>query len=112
MAEETLVPNADDSGWPTGAFSDINEDFGSPDAAIMRTTDAELSDVLIVPIQCVINQHGTKVCYVAADGGPERREVETGQFNKDFVEIKSGLSEGEKVLLNPLGVVETKAVVK
>ncbi len=48
MAEETLVPNADDSGWPTGAFSDINEDFGSPDAAIMRTTDAELSDVLIL----------------------------------------------------------------
>ena len=48
MATETLVPNGDDSGWPTGAFSDINEDFGSPDASIMRTTDAELDDVLIL----------------------------------------------------------------
>ncbi len=50
MATETLVPTADDSGWPTGAFSDINEDFGSPDAAIMRTTDAELDDVLILDV--------------------------------------------------------------
>jgi hypothetical protein len=27
--------------------------------------------------------------------------VETGLFNDNFVEIKSGLTEGEKVLLNP-----------
>ncbi len=50
MAEETLVPDADDSGWPTGTFADINEDFGSPDAAIMQTTDAELSDILILDV--------------------------------------------------------------
>jgi HlyD family secretion protein len=31
----------------------------------------------------------------------EKREVETGLFNENFVEIKSGLNEGEKVLLNP-----------
>jgi multidrug efflux pump subunit AcrA (membrane-fusion protein) len=30
-----------------------------------------------------------------------KREVETGLFNENFVEIKSGLTEGEKVLLNP-----------
>jgi hypothetical protein len=27
--------------------------------------------------------------------------VQTGLFNDNFVEIKSGLEEGEKVLLNP-----------
>jgi len=61
----------------------------------------ELEEVLIVPIQTVINQEGKKVCFVAGENGPERREVETGQFNNDFVEIKNGLSEGQMVLLNP-----------
>jgi hypothetical protein len=30
---------------------------------------------------------------------PERREVQTGEFNDEFIEIKGGLNEGELVLL-------------
>jgi len=60
----------------------------------------ELQDVLYVPIQSVVTIEDKKVCYV--DGSPaEKREVETGLFNDNFVEIKSGLTEGEQVLLNP-----------
>ncbi len=60
----------------------------------------ELHDVLYVPIQSVVTVEDKKVCYVA--GSPaQKREVETGLFNDNFVEIKSGLAEGEKVLLNP-----------
>jgi len=69
----------------------------------------ELSDVMIVPIQTVINQEGKKVCCVATDRGTEWREVETGAFNNDFVEIKSGLTEGEKVLLNPPRISEQES---
>jgi HlyD family secretion protein len=61
----------------------------------------QLQNVLIVPIQAVITQEGKKVCYCLNKTDPEKREVETGSFNNDFVEIKSGLAEGEKVLLNP-----------
>jgi HlyD family secretion protein len=61
----------------------------------------ELQDVLIVPIQAVITQEGKKVCYCLKKNRPQKREVETGSFNNDFVEIKSGLAEGEKVMLNP-----------
>ena len=61
----------------------------------------ELHDVLSVPIQSVINVEGKKICFVAAGKGTQRREVETGAFNDSFVEIKSGLAEGEKVMLNP-----------
>ncbi|UCE99134.1 MAG: efflux RND transporter periplasmic adaptor subunit [Planctomycetota bacterium] len=61
----------------------------------------ELHDVLIVPIQAVVTLEGKKVCYCLSNGGHEKREVETGSFNDDFVEIKSGLAEGQKVLLNP-----------
>ena len=31
----------------------------------------------------------------------QKRELETGQFNDDFIEIKTGLKEGEKILLRP-----------
>ncbi|MHC4260197.1 MAG: efflux RND transporter periplasmic adaptor subunit [Planctomycetota bacterium] len=61
----------------------------------------ELHDVLSVPIQSVINVEGKKICFVATGKGTQRREVETGAFNDSFVEIKSGLAEGEKVMLNP-----------
>jgi multidrug efflux pump subunit AcrA (membrane-fusion protein) len=61
----------------------------------------ELHDVLHVPIQSVVTEEETKVCYVNTNKGTEKRIVETGLFNDDFIEIKSGLTEGEKVLLNP-----------
>ena len=61
----------------------------------------ELHDVLLVPIQSVITQEGKKVCYCLTNKGPKKREVETGSFNNNFVEVKSGVVDGEKVLLNP-----------
>ena len=61
----------------------------------------ELKDILSVPIQAVTNLEGDKFCYVVTDKGTESRAVETGGFNDNFVEIKSGLDEGETVLLNP-----------
>jgi HlyD family secretion protein len=60
----------------------------------------KLKDVLYVPIQSVVTVEDKKVCYVA--GSPaQKRDVETGLFNDNFVQIKNGLAEGEKVMLNP-----------
>jgi len=61
----------------------------------------QLRDVIIVPVQVVINRPGGKVVYVQTDNGPEAREVETGEFNDNFIEIVSGLEVGEKVVLTP-----------
>jgi HlyD family secretion protein len=69
----------------------------------------ELKDVISAPIQSVVSVEGRKVCYVASPVGPRQRQVETGAFNDNFVEIKNGLSEGEKVLLNPPRRVESDA---
>jgi RND family efflux transporter MFP subunit len=66
----------------------------------VEVTIQELHDVLYVPIQSVVSVGEAKVCYVLGSG-PQRRAVETGLFNDNFVEIKSGLAEGEQVLLNP-----------
>jgi multidrug efflux pump subunit AcrA (membrane-fusion protein) len=61
----------------------------------------ELEDVLMVPVQAVVGRAGEKFCFVKTSRGSEQRRVETGEFNQNFVEIKSGLSEGTRVLLNP-----------
>src|SRR3989339_1087454 len=61
----------------------------------------ELSGVLNVPIQCVINHEGKKFCFVKQSDTAKKTEVQTGQFNDNFVVIISGVGEGDKVLLNP-----------
>jgi len=60
-----------------------------------------LKDVLTVPIQSVITDAGRKYCYVLNSAVPVRQQVELGAFNADFVEVKSGLTKGDRVLLNP-----------
>jgi len=65
----------------------------------------QLEDVLQIPVQAVSSFDGKSVCYVSAGFKPERREIEVGDFNNDFIEVKGGLKEGERVLLStPVGV--------
>jgi multidrug efflux pump subunit AcrA (membrane-fusion protein) len=59
----------------------------------------ELTNVVYVPIQAVVPINGKQVCYLANGHTPEEREVEVGDFNDEFIEIKKGLKEGERVLL-------------
>lgn len=62
----------------------------------------QFKDVVLVPIQVVSNRRGGKVVYVLnADGEAEERPVTIGAFNDTFVQITSGLREGEEILLNP-----------
>lgn len=60
-----------------------------------------LADVVYVPVQAVTYWDEQRVVYVDAGGSPVRREVKTGTFSESFIEITSGLREGEKVLLLP-----------
>jgi len=62
---------------------------------------AELKNVLAIPIQCVSNRTGKKICYVHTSSRSEEREIKVGSYNDKFVEILEGLKDGEKVLLNP-----------
>jgi HlyD family secretion protein len=58
-----------------------------------------LSNVVYVPVQAVSPLEGKQVCYLANGRKPECRTVEVGEFNDEFIEIKNGLKEGERVLL-------------
>ena len=62
----------------------------------------QLTNVIYVPIQSVVLEEGKYSCYLANGGSrAERREVEVGSFNEDFIEVRKGVAEGEKVLLRP-----------
>ncbi|MDP6539486.1 MAG: HlyD family efflux transporter periplasmic adaptor subunit [Planctomycetota bacterium] len=61
----------------------------------------ELTDVLKIPLQAVVHNGGRNLCFVRSGREVEEREVEVGQHNTKWVEVRSGLSEGELVLLTP-----------
>ena len=67
----------------------------------------KLNDVIYVPVQAISPGDGKQICYVAGSFKPERREVDIGDFNDEFIEIKHGLKEGERVLLRLPDGVET-----
>lgn len=62
----------------------------------------KLPDVVYVPVQAVTPVEGKQLCFVANGRGQERREVEVGDFNDEFIEIRKGISEGEKVCLRAM----------
>jgi len=102
LADQQNWLNPDLKVYATDVSIDGTHDFIKTGmSAKVEVIIDKLHDVLSVPIQTVTTQEGVKLCYVVTDSRPQKREVETGAFNNDFVEIKSGLVEGDKVLLNP-----------
>ncbi len=60
-----------------------------------------LDDVVYIPVQAVVPEGDKQICYVGGGSKPERREVEVGEFNDEFIEIKKGIAAGERILLSP-----------
>lgn len=68
----------------------------------------KLADVVYIPVQAVLPDNGKQICYVAGGFKPERREIQIGEFTDEFIEVKSGLREGEKVLLRMPDGIESR----
>lgn len=94
------VPN--EKGTPTiGVVVHID----NPDDGIFIGVEAKVSiqaaeamNVPILPVEAVnIGKNGS-FCYVVEDGVIKKKEIETGVTSDSFVEIKSGLKDGEQVL--------------
>jgi HlyD family secretion protein len=60
-----------------------------------------IANALSVPIQAVTTLKGKQVCYVADGNKVTPVPVQVGMFNTRFIEITSGLKEGDRVLLSP-----------
>jgi len=74
-------------------------------------TDSKVEHVLAIPIQAVVSPQekgGKNRCFVLTVAGAEPRDVELGLSDERAVEIKSGLNEGDEVILNPRGLLSDK----
>jgi HlyD family secretion protein len=60
---------------------------------------ADLEDVLYVPIQAVHAESGKYFCFLDPSFRNSKVEVEVGRSNDSFLEITSGLEEGQPILL-------------
>lgn len=60
----------------------------------------QLEDILYVPVQSIEVENDHFFTYVSKGGTLERREVKTGSFNDEFIEIQSGLTTDDHVALS------------
>jgi HlyD family secretion protein len=60
-----------------------------------------IPQALTVPLQAVTTHKGKIVVFTKKGGDSEPVPVEVGLFNTKFIEITSGLKEGDEVLLSP-----------
>lgn len=70
-------------------------------SAQVRIVINELKDVILIPIQAVTALGDETVCFVQGLTAVDKRAVKTGDYNDKFIEVREGLKEGEKVVLNP-----------
>lgn len=102
--------NPNQKVYPTEVDVDGTHDWLKPGMSVkLEIITDELKDVIKIPLQCVMVDSGETVVYAKRDGKPVRQVVETGGFNDEFIEITSGVEEGEVVFLSkPFVEGETK----
>lgn len=74
--------------------------------AVVEIHVDRLKDVLSVPVQAIVQRVGDSWCYVEAAGVVERRILKLGRSNDKFVEISDGLLDDDRVVLNPMAIVD------
>ena len=64
-----------------------------------------LKKVIAIPIESVFDdpETKTKYCFVMESGGPAKRIIELGASDDNFVEVKTGIEEGEMVYQYDVG---------
>ena len=70
-------------------------------AEVTIIVDERSDKVLQIPIQSVVTVGPSYYAYVLGETGPSRRELAVGDINDTAFEIKQGIEEGERVIMNP-----------
>ena len=87
--------------YPASIKIDGAQDWLKPGmSANVEIIVEELEDTLYVPVQSVFTEETDHFCYVDEEGNVEKRRVDIGSFNDEFIQIKAGLDEGELVFLS------------
>lgn len=64
------------------------------------------AEIISVPITALLAENGKNYLYVVEGGKVRRREVETGDKTREWVEVISGLEVGDKVVVEGVGKVK------
>ncbi|GIU86476.1 MAG: hypothetical protein KatS3mg009_0991 [Acidimicrobiia bacterium] len=87
----------------TVAFTDDTGDYHAGAGVLVEIVLAEHTDAVLVPALAVTNEGGEATVTVVAGGRRETRPVETGLAEGMMVEIVSGLTAGESVVVRAPG---------
>jgi RND family efflux transporter MFP subunit len=80
--------------------------------ARVRINTKNYPDVLAIPVEAVVNKHSIRAAYVTHNSRAELREIVTGVTIDGLVEIKSGLSAGEIVVIQGQQLLSDGAAVR
>jgi len=86
--EVKITPDQQDSLLRAGMFAEVN------------LTTEQYANALLVPASAVVTEGNESYVYVVDNGEVAKRIVTTGLVNKDSVQIQSGLTLGEQVVLS------------
>ncbi|MGQ9476202.1 MAG: efflux RND transporter periplasmic adaptor subunit [Actinomycetota bacterium] len=73
------------------------------------TVDIEVlsrQGIIYLPVTSVFSEEGRDYVYVVEEGKARRREVTVGERSEEWLEILSGLEEGERVITEGVGLVK------
>jgi len=75
-------------------------------SAVVNIHVETVKDVLTMPVQAIVQVARESWVYVDVSGKIERRRVTLGKTDDKFVEICEGVSEGDRVVLNPMALAD------
>ncbi len=94
-------------GQESSLVVDVKLDSKIPDVKIGFDVDCdilleELKDVFVLPLQCIIaNSDASTHIFLNDDGIAKKKEVKLGLVSGSDVQILEGVSDGDKIILNP-----------
>ncbi|WP_169331952.1 efflux RND transporter periplasmic adaptor subunit [Desulfurispora thermophila] len=97
----TLAPQADavSKAYPVEVKLEQAEDVKPGMAAELRISTRQLANALAVPADAVLEQDGTSVLFVVENNVARQRKVKIGLVGSGYMQVVSGLKEGETVVV-------------
>ncbi len=91
---DTLIRLAPQSGLKPGM------------SAVVDIVLSEQRNVMRIPVAAIVETEEGFLCWVKTPQGAQKRVIELGDSNDEFTVVAAGLSEGDKVVLNPTAFID------
>jgi HlyD family secretion protein len=99
--------SSDTKVYPTIVTIDEEVEHLKPGmTAVVEIHVEYLKGVTTVPIQAVLQRGKANWCFIGQGRDVQLREIALGRTNDRFVEIVSGINEGDRVVLNPMSLAD------